>query len=87
MSVMTKCIRCGGTGEEPKIEEIAKEMRGKRIALGWTLKRMALELFVSPSFLSDMEHGKRNWSQERIGIVRKLKHGSDGKAVNKRSAL
>lgn len=75
-----KCKRCGGTGIEPDQPKIASDMREKRLALGLTLATLSQHLGISAAFLSDMEHGKRAWSPERVSAIQQLhKTATEGK--------
>lgn len=66
---MTKCKRCGGTGEELDHTLVGAMVRERREAAGLTLRKVAARSGWSAPYLSDLEHGRRNWTpvrQERV---------------------
>ncbi len=60
MSTIT-CPRCDGTGHIEDERVIGKRMRQLRLSAGVTLREMAQRLKYSPSYLSDLELGRRRW--------------------------
>lgn len=57
------CPHCGGTGLLTNTPPVGPAMRDLRKAHGITMKRVARELAISASYLSDLERGQRTWSQ------------------------
>ena len=50
----------------------AEELHRWRLAIGWTLRRMAMELRVSPTYVHMLERAKRNPSPSLALLVRHL---------------
>jgi transcriptional regulator with XRE-family HTH domain len=46
--------------------EAGKRVRSARIKSEMSLRRLAAELGIKPSYLSDLELGRRNWTAERF---------------------
>lgn len=40
--------------------------RNKRVRVGLSLRAVARKMKVSPAFLSDLERGRRNWTEEKV---------------------
>ena len=59
---MIKCSRCAGTGKLPDQRELGAAMRKKRKAGGLSLRVVAKRLAFSPSYISDLELGRRMWT-------------------------
>jgi len=57
-----KCRRCKGSGREPDQVETGLWFRAHREQLGISLRTMAKRLNISPSFLSNLEQGRRVWT-------------------------
>lgn len=62
MSQTKKCHCCKGTGEELDNGFVGAQLRVSRINAGIGLRKMARKLKISPSFLSNLEKGKRTWT-------------------------
>lgn len=60
------CRYCNGTGKETDQAALGKQMRKLREACGRSLRDVARGLGVSAPYLSDLELGERNWSEEKI---------------------
>lgn len=60
------CHCCGGTGKENDAVLIGAKMKAMRQAAGIQQKFVALKLNISAAFLSDLEHGRRYWTQTMI---------------------
>jgi len=60
------CPMCGGSGHLPNAAELGAEMRVERRARKITLLEMSLRMEVSQPLLSDLELGKRRWTQAMI---------------------
>jgi predicted transcriptional regulator len=61
---MDRCKHCGGTGKEPDHRKIGATMRAIRETFHRSLKSVAQDLCISPSYLSDLELGKRGWNEK-----------------------
>jgi len=59
------CPKCGGTGKIISQRALGEELRALRKKRGVSLRRMAELLDVSAPYLSDLELGRRAWSDER----------------------
>jgi len=68
------CQRCGGTGKEPDHRAIGQRMRTLRERAGMTLRRVAGAMEITPSYLCDLELGRRQWRKELIDRMTKLVH-------------
>lgn len=66
------CHYCAGTGVEIDHIKLGSTARKARCDAGIALRRMAAEMKITPSFLSDLERGRRNWTVERIGKFREV---------------
>lgn len=62
MSLTKKCHCCGGSGTERDDASIGRKFRQMRDKDGISLRQMASMIGVSPSFLSQLENGKRAWT-------------------------
>lgn len=68
------CTRCSGTGLEPDDRGTGAAMRMKREQTGLTGREVARRMFVSPSYLSDLELGRRRW---RTGLIDRYEKALD----------
>jgi len=57
---MTECPRCAGTGLVPAW----KKMAPLRKAAGLSARTVAQAMRISPSFLCDLEYGRRSWTAQ-----------------------
>jgi transcriptional regulator with XRE-family HTH domain len=57
-----KCDKCGGTGVLNSSKLTGKRVRDKRTMLKIGLRQMANEMGVSHAYLSQLEHGLREWN-------------------------
>ncbi len=60
------CHCCGGTGKENDHIAIGERLRNLREFRGVHAKVVAKTLGISQSYLSDLEHGRRWWTMEKI---------------------
>ena len=67
-----KCHRCGGSGEEPDWRPLGKRARKERLRLGVSLRGMARLLKVTPTYLCDLEYGRRSWQGPKARRYLKL---------------
>jgi len=61
MARVELCPRCHGTGYEPDWRGIGTCVRHARLSAGLHLRELAHRCRISPSFLSDLELGRRSW--------------------------
>lgn len=74
MRYTEKCHHCNGTGYEPDYKFLGKFVRKERLKLGISLRKMARQLRVTPTYLCDLEYGRRSWSGPKAQrYLRKLK--------------
>lgn len=66
------CHCCGGTGVENDHANTGHELKCWRVSRNYTLTYVAGKLGISESLLCDLEHGRRNWTQERIKKYREV---------------
>lgn len=59
------CAQCNGTGRQLNQRAIGSLMRSRRKAANLTLKDVARKLKISGPYLSDLEQGKRRWTETR----------------------
>lgn len=57
------CPRCGGTGTVPDPAYHGEQARQRRIKAGVTLRQIAKRMGLSVGYLSDLELGRRGWSE------------------------
>lgn len=55
------CTRCGGTGQEPNLKALGRQLRALRRESGLTMRQMAVHIGLSHSFVCQMERGLRAW--------------------------
>jgi predicted transcriptional regulator len=58
------CPKCDGLGSIPDPREYGQAMRARRERAHITLRDMAGRLGITPSYLSDMELGRRSWPKK-----------------------
>lgn len=79
------CPTCSGTGRLPDVKAIGKAMQARREKGGLTLREVAAELGISIGYLSDREHGRRQYKNaeefdcRHLVAILKLS-GEDGNA-------
>jgi ribosome-binding protein aMBF1 (putative translation factor) len=62
-----KCSHCNGTGKVPALPlTVGAVMREMRIARGRTIRSMAKKLEITSVHLSDLEHGRKEWTEELL---------------------
>jgi transcriptional regulator with XRE-family HTH domain len=66
MEQKVKCRRCAGTGVEFDHKGTGAKMKMARTKAGLTLSEIGSLLKLTCAYLSDLEHGKRNWNRELI---------------------
>jgi hypothetical protein len=61
---MRDCPHCKGRGKLETYQELLKmrKARGKK----FTALKVAYEMGIAPSYLCDLEHGRREWDAELI---------------------
>ena len=57
------CPRCDGTGYVPDPAHHGKEARIRRRAAGVSLRELAGRMGFSAAYVSDLELGRRGWSE------------------------
>ena len=72
------CRYCHGSGTEIDHSAVGFTLRTLRLKKEIGLREMARGMGVSAPFLSDMELGKRNWTQERIDQFNEVIKKGDG---------
>jgi predicted transcriptional regulator len=58
-----ECPKCEGTGYVLDFRQIGADMRRARIRAGLSLRSVAARLHVTPSYLSDLELGRRHYTK------------------------
>jgi transcriptional regulator with XRE-family HTH domain len=71
MTKTLKCPTCEGKGSIDNPIFTGQKMRTLREGRGLTLRSMAGKVGISLSYLTDLEHGRRNWSPELIAKCHK----------------
>ena len=66
------CTRCSGTGRVLDVKAIGKAMQARREKGGLTLREVAAELGISIGYLSDREHGRRQYADADAFEIRNL---------------
>lgn len=66
MKFTRPCRYCKGTGKELDQFRTGQQLRTLREKAGISLRDMAKLLDISAPFLSDLELGRRDWSEKRI---------------------
>lgn len=66
------CDKCSGTGlvNDPRVT--GQLLRKEREQAGVSLRALAGKLEVSAAYLSDLERGRRNWSEGKIAGYRRI---------------
>lgn len=64
------CKCCNGTGKVPNQVSVGSAMRAERKIANVSLRRMAKLIGISAPYLSDLELGRRVWSENRINEYR-----------------
>lgn len=60
------CPRCQGSGRVAERRATGAILRRRRQAAGLTLRRVAAAMKLDPSYISDLENGRRDWRPELI---------------------
>lgn len=60
------CPRCGGSGRVRDDAETGWAMKGRREQAGLVLREVAAVMNLSVGYVSDLEHGRKPWSEDRI---------------------
>ena len=58
-----KCPKCKGAGEIDNPVFIGKEFRVKRESRNITLRELSKLINLSPTYICDLEHGRRAWNK------------------------
>lgn len=59
--------------------EAGKRVRNLRESKEMSLRRLAHLMGITPPYLSDMELGRRNWTEERYSLAMRILNGENGK--------
>lgn len=57
------CPRCGGTGQVWNSFRLGVDLAKRRVKAGLTGREVAKEMGISPQYLSDLEKGRRSWTE------------------------
>lgn len=81
MKLKTKeCTHCSGTGKVPE-EGSGELLRAERVRLGISIRKLAQALDLSPSYIDDMEKGRRGINTLRaLQYLAKVKEMAASKA-------
>lgn len=60
------CKHCAGTGRCLDSYEVGTRLRNERESRGMSLRTMAGKLSYSPAYVSDMELGRRGWTESKV---------------------
>lgn len=60
------CQNCNGTGRIVDPRSFGASLRASRERVGLTLREMARRLSLSPPFVSDVEQGRRSFSEQNL---------------------
>jgi predicted transcriptional regulator len=60
------CSHCGGTGREIDPFLFGQQMRRLRKAASLSLREVARRAGFSAPYISDLEHGRRAWSENAV---------------------
>ena len=63
---MPDCLHCNGSGKTEERATVGMVVRMVRVRTGWTLRRLARALDISPPYLSDVEHDRRRMTASRV---------------------
>ena len=58
------CSACNGTGREQDDAAIGAQMQARRERAGLTLREVGKRIDYSIGYVSDLEHGRKRWSEE-----------------------
>lgn len=58
------CEHCSGTGFVDDPRELGMQMRKRREEREHTLREIAGKMNISPTYLSDLELGRRHWKKK-----------------------
>jgi transcriptional regulator with XRE-family HTH domain len=59
-----KCDKCNGSGNIPDHKKVGADLRLKRKRARVSLRAIARRLQFSPAYISDLELGRRNWTEQ-----------------------
>lgn len=65
-----QCHHCDGSGRETDPVALGAHMRKQRLALRLSLREVASRMDFSAPFISDLEHGRRNWTASTTKLYR-----------------
>lgn len=71
MLAKRQCRKCGGTGKELDPLGVGLLMRKARIKANVSLRDMAKRMDISAPYLSDLELGRRDWTEEKIALFKR----------------
>jgi transcriptional regulator with XRE-family HTH domain len=55
--------------------ETGRRVRKERNSKGTSLRKLANLMGIQPAFLSDLELGRRNWTQDRFDLAMRILNG------------
>lgn len=63
---LEECRECDGTGKQWDHRAIGNLLRKEREAIKISSRQLADAMEIGYAFLSDLERGRRNWTEEKI---------------------
>lgn len=67
------CRHCAGTGRLLDVKAIGIAMQARREKAGLTLREVAADMGISVGYLSDREHGRKQYADADLFDARNLK--------------
>lgn len=64
-----KCKHCDGTGNVPP-RNTGRQLIKERERIGASMRLVAALMRLSPTYLCDLEHDRRDWTWERVSAYR-----------------
>lgn len=64
--IYTDCRACDGSGKEIDHIKTGLRLRKLREKSGVSIREVARRLGIDNKYLSDMELGRRNWTEEKV---------------------